>query len=210
MGDLSFFILLLSLPLLFSKDSLSFNNQSIRILDEDEQNTLSLGDLIITVFKKAFKECYEDIIKKQLKSHQKLSKMGFIINYIGKGLNDLGDEIECRNILSGTKYVIADMNRTKLMGAEEVLAQFLNLSRVSLGACITDVCENVFITIINQLLDFQDSKDVIVSIKDYNQNTSNGNNILYEIDDESTNINYTNIFIYIIFFYLLIKFFLEL
>ena len=207
MGDLSFFILLLSLPLIFSEDSLSFNNQSIRILDEDEKDTLSLGDLIITLFKKAFKECYEDIIKKQLKSHQKLSKMGFIINYIGKGLNDLGDEIECRKILNGTKYVIADMSRTKLIGAEEVLAQFLNLSRISLGACITDVCENAFTKIMNQLLDFQDSKDVIVSIKDYNQNTSNGNNILYEIDDESTNINYTNIFIYIIFFYLLIKFF---
>ena len=192
MRDLTF-LLLLSILFSLSKNSFIFNNQSIRGLEEDKQE---MSDLIMKLFSIAFEDCYDELVSLETKKDRGLIKFGVILNYIGKGSNDLGDEIECRQSIKKTKYLIADLKKSNLIIGEQRLADFLNITSFSLGACVTDKCEEPFFSILNLLLDFQNSTD--------NIGHKNHSGAFYEHEDIPKN-NIIYIFIVIIGFYSLFK-----
>ena len=83
------------------------------ICDNEKIQTKEITMLIKKVIEKAFPDCYSDL--QRIQAHKRdLSNYGSILGYIGKGVNDLGDEIECRYSFNGTRYVIAKLKKSNL------------------------------------------------------------------------------------------------
>ena len=181
----------------------------------DEKKKFGLiGHILYTVDE----ECYKEIIKFLGKDKNETgidSNYPWIIDYMGKGLNDLGDEIECVKSLDNTSYI---MVRTET-NISNKNTKFLKIKNYSFGFCIPNKCKETAkknIEIIWKFLNLLFSKnkiekeskiEIIESYKEDNpqkENSSYNNThiLTYEKIEE---FSYVNILLIIYSFYLVIK-----
>ena len=148
---------------------------SIRKLESSGLKTSDVLELITKIFVNAYPDCKEQLEKLEPKTVKvTISKYPFIIDNIGKGLNDLGDEIECLNAFSETLYVIVEMNISNLINEnEKKLKNFLNLTKFSLGACITELCQRPLTVFIDTFLNFQNVSGNTTLFKDDTNDENN-------------------------------------
>ena len=195
-------ILYLSINFSFSK-YLTSKNESEN--NNTEIDAATVRDIIRNTFKSLYPNCSKSLDKMFPNTKITLSNFPFLQN-IGKGLNDLGDEIECHHALNNGTYVIVDIGTAYITNKyEKRLIEFLNINHYSLGACITEECEEPFDRIIKTLLNFQDKRmDSNDSNITNGINSTNNSNIYIEEEDIS-NTNATKVIIILIICYLILK-----
>ena len=183
---------------------LSSKNESENINDTiiDAEN---VEKIIKRTFESLYPNCSKSTDEMFPNSKFTLSKFPFLQN-IGKGFNDLGDEIECREALNNGTYIIVDIKTSYMTNKyEKRLIEFLNINHYTLGACITEECKEPFLNLINTLVNFQDKA------MDYdNLNITNGTNstnasILFEEKEDISDKNSTFIIISLLTFYVIFK-----
>ena len=106
-------------------------------------------NLIFSVFKALDNECYEDLSiefnKGAQQSIENNKEFPWILDYFGKGLNDLGDEIECKKSLKNTTFIISKINTLAFVYPNDTnLMNFLEIENFTLGVCIMKSCEESF------------------------------------------------------------------
>lgn len=115
------------------------------------KNTERYYDIMGSILKLINNECYEDIIDVlNINNNTNSSKYPWIIDYIGKGLNDLGDETECINSLVDTSYLLATI-KTNYKNSN---SKFLEIKSYSYGFCMTNKCKDTFKDKINIIWKF--------------------------------------------------------
>lgn len=167
-----------------------------RKLEEEGEKIIGPNDVLQLAFKifiNIYPDCSADLERIKPKQIQiSLSKYPFIIDNIGKGLNDLGDEIECLNSFKGTLYGIATMNITNLINhSENKLKEFLNLTMFSLGACVTDNCIEPLNGFVKTFLNFR--------------NATEGEKLFYKKNGQLNGFTFRFFFMWFIFFYIILK-----
>ena len=171
---------------------------------DGNQNDIDYIDLIIKIFSSYYDKCGKDINLMNNGTYKKtvITKYPFIIDHIGKALNDLGDEIECRNALFQTTYVIAELEiKDFLNDIDKKLIDFLNITHFCIGACLTENCKEPLKDILGLLKRFTNKNE-----------TSSNNKKEAELIEEGKDIkkdsnNFIKIFFLVIFIYIGIKIF---
>ena len=181
-----FTILFLNIILLFNCEEKKNNST---------EQSADILTLLTKLFINTYQECKVDLERIEPKTIKvTLSKYPFIVDNIGKGLNDLGDEIECRHAYVGTQYVIAEMTIENLINlSEKKLKDFLNISTFNLGACITEGWKEPLREFISIFLNFQNGTTSGIL---FNETTTH---------PTISDTNYKIIIIYILFVYVVIK-----
>ena len=116
------------------------------------ENTEKFLDIAGSILKAVDSECYNDVTNILNLDNNTNNKYPWILDYVGKGLNDLGDETECINSLVDTSFIII---RSKANSLDEY-EKFLNTQAYSYGFCINNKCKKTVLDnfeIIRQFLD---------------------------------------------------------
>ena len=136
-------------------------------------------------------KCYEELRKEInntdiLLEHNKLYP--WITDHMGKGLNDLGDELECLNSLINTTFLIVAFNSTDFFFEEDKkLLDFLEVEGFSVGICVTIACNQTFHIYFQKFIEMMKSMD---DKSQYNQKNNSDNNSTAN----ETKIYFNNIF----------------
>lgn len=148
-------------------------------------------------------KCYDELSKEINSSygtmeHNKLYP--WIIDHMGKGLNDLGDELECLNALINTTFFIVKINTIDFFFKNNTkLLEYLEIEDFSLGICIMLSCNQTFHIFFHQLIDMMNSLD-----NNSEYNISFNNTIEYIENFEFSN-KYKYIIIICFLFYIFFK-----
>ena len=168
----------------------------------NEQNDTSPSDTeeinVLTVMFKLFRtlepECYtefEYIFNRSEKNKdEKDKKYPWLIDSIGKGLDDIGSEIECLNSMNtNTTFLMVryrNYNMSAISEAEQPIIRFLEINKYTVGVCIMYPCGDALKKIfhiganaINYISTNQVSKETLVTFIESNKvdkNPENANN----------------------------------
>ena len=143
-----------------------------------EQDRLDFGELLLRIFEKLERECFNDFQSilngEERKKQEKEKNYSWIFDYMGKGFNDIGDESECRNSMkANTTFLLLyshELNLTGLLEADKALIYFLDIKNYTYGLCIMTSCAPIVVKYLRILLEFVNyintndaTKDDIVS-----------------------------------------------
>ena len=143
-----------------------------------EQDRLDFGELLLRIFEKLERECFNDFQSilngEERKKQEKDKNYSWIFDYMGKGFNDIGDESECRNSMkANTTFLLLyshELNLTGLLEADKALIYFLDIKNYTYGLCIMTSCAPIVVKYLRILLEFVNyintndaTKDDIVS-----------------------------------------------
>ena len=143
-----------------------------------------------------FGELYYDLSRNDLIETDK--KYPWLIDYIGKGLNDLGDEIECNKSILNTTYIIATINSLAyIYPQDETLLHFLEIKNFAFGICIINECEQKFKMYFKRVI------DVIYTVSDNQDKTENKEILNFDDFEENTNSYKEKIIIFFLFYIIL-------
>ena len=171
--------------------------------DENEEN--EFFQLIIESFRAIDEDCINDIYNdlNQGKNKKKETDKDYpwLIDYAGKALNELGEEIECHQSLNNAHYMIAKVNTIFYFYPRDVnLIKYLEVDNFAFGICITDKCQETFKKYFKRLLEIIN----IATNKNYNEDERNGDFVTFE-GYEKNDYSYKEIIIFIFGLYLFIK-----
>ena len=151
------------------------------------ENTEKYLDIIGSILNVTDSECYKDLNK--ILDFEKKNNIEYpwLMDYMGKGLNDLGDETECINSLVNTSFIIVRAKATLRNKNEE----FLDTQAYSYGFCINNKCKD---TVKNNFEIIRKFLDILFSSQGHLNNGS-----MYEIieSNEANKKNNSNITSYI-------------
>ena len=194
----------------FTNSYFSLNKTLLRFAKEREIDEKILYlKLVGAVFDSHYKNCSNDLdLLNPLIYDRKtiLSKYPHLINYMGKALNDLGNEIECINSLINTQYLIFELKLdTFINKVDRKLLDFLNLTTFCIGICSTDQCVTPLKIITRKILDFAN----VVSTNNTFEQSQNISNVTIIPEDkyEESKTNFKYIFEIIFLIYIIIKLF---
>ena len=135
------------------------------------------------------KKCYEELSMEMngtygIIEHNKLYP--WITDYMGKGLNDLGDELECLNSLLNTTFLIIKIKTIDFFFKNDTkLLDYLEVQDFSIGVCIMVSCNQTFHIYFQQFIEMMKN----ISIKDEkNKNNNMDNEEKNENEDKDKNI----------------------
>ena len=122
----------------------------------------------------------------------------WLIDAIGKGINDLGDEIECCNSLINTSFIIAKINKEAVFSMfnynDTTLMRYLEIKSFVMGVCLMNACKEGI---------EEGMKNVFNNVTGFSGN--NSESIIYVEYKESNNKSKYGLLIGF-FIYILIKF----
>ena len=159
------------------------NSTLERSLEEKNSKQITNFDnyiqLIFAVFKALDSSCYEVIfneIDNGFKQNIENNKSNpWILDYIGKGLNDLGDEIECKKSLKNTTFLISQINTLAFVYKNDTsLMKFLEIENFTLGVCIMESCRKSFEYYFERILKIID----YIAINNNQTSSESSNNII--------------------------------
>ena len=129
----------------------------------DEQQTdeskIDYIDLAYRIFQSLERQCFPDInqtINERMK-FEKDKKFPWITDSMGKGINDIGDEIECLNSMKNTTFFMVnfyELNLSLILDNDQKLMDFLEISNFTLGFCIFYSCKDAFQRYLQILAEF--------------------------------------------------------
>jgi len=124
-------------------------------------------DILLKVFSSAYQNCSDSLFENTPNDTIKksLTRYPYIIDHIGKTINDLGDEIECLKAFTKTNYVIYYTDIKFFLNAkDERFIKFLELKNFCVGACLPEKCNDTFQEILGYLMN---SSSDIYTIEKY-------------------------------------------
>ena len=163
--------------------------------------------LLEEVFKTMEKDCYveaeNELRDGSSRDYEKNNKTyPWILDYFGKGLNDLGDEIECKKSLKNTTFLISELNTFAFVYPEDKnLLYFLGIKNFTMGICLMNSCKEAFKKYFKKIISLYD----YIAINKDKPLVGNDTNIVNFFDDEPDYNNVSNIIIIILFIYIVIK-----
>ena len=210
MNKISFFLIFLYLA-------------CFKLSSSADNDSLNYMDLTLSIFKTLEPNCYADISNtlEERKKFEIQKSYPWITDTMGKGINDIGDEIECLNSLKNTTFFMVNFYRLNLslvLNNDRDLMSFLEIYNFTLGFCIFYQCREAFrryVNIIAEFVNYLASKNIIretnksYDLVDYiesnriNRNTSEN---IFIVEPNKFKIGLLNFFLGI----LLIKFFFGL
>ena len=201
--------LFLSILCINSQNLSLSNGQFYRNLLEENNNKtekeIEYIDLLLKIISNIEKNCSNELENYYNENKNKFSLLKYpqMIEYIGKSINDLGDEIECRKIFENydITYAMAELDIDILTNkSDKELIDFLEVKYFCLGVCIPNSCKIPIIKVLNLFMNVTDN-----NITD--NNITNNNSPLIEYNKNSEN---DYIYVRIIFYIILIYFFTKL
>ena len=130
------------------------NSQLINLSESDKKEDFYI-EIVLKLIKNLYPECTESLLESISydNTEKSLTRYPYIIDHVGKSVNDLGDEIECLNAFSGTKYVIAYIKNNSFTNDDDNnVITFLNLTNFCIGACLPNNCIGSFKDILEKLM----------------------------------------------------------
>ena len=148
----------------------------------DSINYFELG---INVLAKLEPECYPELEETftERTKNEKDRRYPWLIDSMGKGINDIGDEIECLYSLQNTTFFLINfynLDFSKLLNNDQKLIDFLDIKNFTLGFCIMYSCRDAFrryLELIAELINFiatnkTNSRNLVNFYEDSRINTS--------------------------------------
>ena len=170
---------------------ISFRNAQSQTDGEIEYFTLALR-----IFQSLEAECFPELqgAYYERMKFEKEKKYPWITDSVGKGINDIGDEVECLKSLKNTTFFMVNfykMNLSQILENDQYLMRFLDIKNFSLGICIMSNCNEAFkryVPIIGDFINFIASNK---SGSDPNLVTfiQNGKNETNNTEDNSINVS---------------------
>ena len=118
--------------------------------NKSDQNTeTNYVELAINIFKKLEEECFvelEGLFHERIK-FEKDKRYPWLMDSIGKGINDIGDEIECLYSLQNTTFFLVNfyqLDLSKILDNDQHLINFLDIKNFTLGFCLMYKCRDAF------------------------------------------------------------------
>ena len=197
-----FYIILLSILFISTKESDITDNEK----NEGKMDYHLFISLISDIFKVVDKDCFEEIQNMISELYNKIVEnkrmYPWILDSMGKGLNDLGDERECRKSLLNTTYILAKLNKFEYIYDSDInLAEFLEIKNFTFGMCIMKKCEKSYKKYFKRFLEFIN----IVADNKTNYNYDLNNIVDYFETETSEESNYKIAILYIFACYVFIK-----
>ena len=144
--------------------------------------------LALKIFESLEAECFPELNSSynQRMIFEKDKKYPWLTDSVGKGINDIGDEVECLNSLKNTTFFMVnfhEMNLSQILENDQYLMRFLEIKNFSLGICIMTNCSAAFkryVPIIGDFINFiasnkknDDNKNLVSFIEntDYSNST---------------------------------------
>ena len=128
------------------KNSKDANNTRRENASRSFDDFMNYFDILGKIFEVLDKKCFNDLKNEFDKTiEQKDVNYPWIIDYVGKSLNDIGDEIECNNSLINTTFIITKINTFAFSYQKDLdLLNYLDVDRFIIGVCVMDNCLDSF------------------------------------------------------------------
>ena len=124
----------------------------------------------------------------------------WILDYFGKALNDLGDEIECIKSLKNTTFLICELYTYAFIYDYDLnMIDFLGIKNFTIGVCLINSCTELFKNYFNRIINLIDYIYNKTKILDENMNKTK----FYDEEPDLNNISY--ILIVCSIFYIILK-----
>ena len=165
-------------------------------------NNIDYIELAFQIFQSLEKECAPDIMNtiRERSIFEKDKRFPWLTDSMGKGINDIGDEIECLNSLKNTTFFMInfhDLNLSLILDNDQKLMRFLEIHDFALGFCIFYSCREAFHRYLQILAEFinylasnkTNDKELVSMIEDNkkdNYTTNTGN--VYNDDNLETKV----------------------
>ena len=170
-------IYLIIVPTIFLSFLSLINSQLINLSENKKYKEDFYIDLLLKILNNTYKECTDSLMESIPSDNikQSLTRYPYIIDHVGKSLNDLGDEIECLNAFSKTNYVIAYIKNNSFTNEDDKnVINFLNLTNFCVGACLPYNCTECFKNILQRLMNSSEIEICKDDKKDEKNNLLNG------------------------------------
>ena len=125
----------------------------------DKKEDIDYIQLGVKIFESLEKECYP-VLNKSLGERMKYEmdkEFPWITDSIGKGINDIGDEIECLQTLKNTTFFIVNfykLNLSLILDNDQALMDFLEIHNFTMGICLMYSCRDAFYRYLQILAEF--------------------------------------------------------
>jgi hypothetical protein len=152
-------IYLIIVPTIFLSFLSLINSQLINLSENKKYKEDFYIDLLLKILNNTYKECTDSLMESIPSDNikQSLTRYPYIIDHVGKSLNDLGDEIECINAFTETNYVIATIKNNSFINDDDIkVVNFFNITNFCVGACLPYNCSNSFKDILIRLMNSSD------------------------------------------------------
>ena len=185
-------------------------------------NNVKFQDIISSLFDTFYSNCSKELEQlnpndTKINKRYSKTKYPFLIDYIGKTLNDLADEIECQNSFDNNVYyaIVVIQVKNFINSVDFQLMKFLNLTHFCVGGCVTKNCFYPLRQLLDVVGTINNNLDTS-SNNIYIKNTSNEKFIYFGVNESTFEkedyskypINYTNYKVaisWIILFYFILK-----
>ena len=122
-----------------------FNHISL----DDKSESIDYVNLALKIFESLETTCYPDIKNtfEQRNEFEKNKTYPWITDTMGKGINDIGDEVECLHSLKNTTFFMVklhNLNLSQILDNDQKLMEFLEIEDFTIGFCIMYSCREAF------------------------------------------------------------------
>ena len=158
-------------------------------------------NLALRIFESLEAECNPEIhgAYDERMKFEKEKKYPWLTDSVGKGINDIGDEVECLKSLRNTTFFMVNfykMNLSQILESDQTLMRFLEIQNFSLGICIMDNCSQAlrrYVPIIGDFINFiaSNKSSNNVDLVSFIENRPNGKK--RDTDTTINNVSYTNV-----------------
>ena len=128
---------------------LLFNQVLLEDPKPTDKEEIDYINLFIRIFESLEKECYP-VLHNALSDRMKyeLDKpFPWITDSLGKGINDIGDEVECLYTLKNTTFFMVNFykfNLSLILDNDQALMDFLEIHNFTMGICLMYSCRDAF------------------------------------------------------------------
>ena len=134
-----------------------------QVLSEDSKPTdkeeIDYINLFIRIFESLEKECYpvlHNVLSDRMK-YELDKPFPWITDSLGKGINDIGDEVECLYTLKNTTFFMVNFykfNLSLILDNDQALMDFLEIKNFTMGICLMYSCRDAFYRYLQILAEF--------------------------------------------------------
>ena len=172
--------------------------------------------LVANIFKALEEDCYPELENffdsKERNKYEKDKKFPWITDYMGLGINDIGDEIECLNsIKENTTFFMVNfynLNHSNIVEADEPLIKFLEIRNYTIGFCLMYKCREAFpkyVTIIAQFFNYinnyefssENPNEKMVTYIESNKIDKGESNVFFNDNIETIDVKMFFVFLFI-------------
>ena len=165
-------------------------------ISSQDDNTANYIPILLKIFQSLEYKCYPDI-EKVLFNERNITESNrsypWILDIIGKGLNDIGDESECITTLENTSFIMMFFNNLTMANVirnnDIQLYNFLELKGYAMGICIMNNCKKTIYRYAKLITKFAiyldtnnvpENKDIVTFFENDRTDPNSENNVFFD------------------------------